>query len=188
MQSRHSSSPSKSAHSTYSMHKGTGPIQRKRKPHNQSPTEASKKRRIARNPSEAQSGQGLRDGMVPSKETLPATSCYPALQCVLHSQHVLCCVAFINHCALQDLLNDSSLHLLWRRARKQQQPCKQRIGKLADQWTQRCHLCLHTWPQSACCPCCLSMLLCMQPLCSPSCFAITSSHTVMHNDNCVFAA
>lgn len=51
------------------MHKGTGPV-RKRKPHNQSPTEASKKRRIARNPSEAQSGQGLRDGIVPSKNTL----------------------------------------------------------------------------------------------------------------------
>ena len=58
------------------MHKGTGPVQRKRKPQNQSPTEPSKKRRIARNPSEAHSGQGLRDGMVPSKNTLVAILLY----------------------------------------------------------------------------------------------------------------
>ena len=31
--------------------------------------------------------------------------------------------------------------------------------------------------------CLLSMLLCMQPYAAPSCFAFTSSQTVMHNDN-----
>ncbi|KAL0030908.1 hypothetical protein WJX79_000471 [Trebouxia sp. C0005] len=63
--SRASSSSSKSAHSTYSMHKGSGPAQRKRKPHNQSSNDQPKKRRIIRNVSEVQSGPGLRDGIVP---------------------------------------------------------------------------------------------------------------------------
>lgn len=71
LQRQNSSSSSKSAHSTYSMHKGAGPVQRKRKPHNHSPSEPAKKRRIARTPSEVLSGQGLRDGMVPSKNTRP---------------------------------------------------------------------------------------------------------------------
>ena len=49
------------------MHKGTGPVQRKRKPHAQPPNEQSKKRRVARSASEVQSGPALRDGIVPSK-------------------------------------------------------------------------------------------------------------------------
>lgn len=67
MQSRNSSSSSKSARSTYSMHKGSGPVQRKRKPQSQSPNDQCKKRRIIRTASEVQSGPGLRDGIVPSK-------------------------------------------------------------------------------------------------------------------------
>ena len=51
------------------MHKGSGPAQRKRKPHNQSSNDQSKKRRIIRNVSEVQSGPGLRDGVVPSKSS-----------------------------------------------------------------------------------------------------------------------
>lgn len=47
------------------MHKGSGPVQRKRKPHNQSPNEQCKKRRVIRNGSEVQSGPGLREGVVP---------------------------------------------------------------------------------------------------------------------------
>lgn len=47
------------------MHKGSGPAQRKRKPHNQSSHDQPKKRRIIRNVSEVQSGPALRDGIVP---------------------------------------------------------------------------------------------------------------------------
>lgn len=147
LQSRNSSSSSKSAHSTYSMHKGTGPVQRKRKPHNQSPTEPSKKRRIARNPSEAQSGQGLRDGMVPSKNTLLATLLYIGFRIF-----GLSLAGYQYDChdrAVQDSLNDSSLRLPWRRARKQQQPYKQRIGKPVVKWIQRCAHIQECWPNSA---------------------------------------
>lgn len=135
LQSRNSSSSSKSAHSIYSMHKGTGPVQRKRKPLNQSPTEPSKKRRIARNPSEAQSGQGLRDGMVPSKNTHLATLLYN--ESSILGLLLPCHQYFDNQHAVQDSLSDSSLRLQWRRARKQQQPYKQKIGKPVVSWIQR---------------------------------------------------
>ena len=63
------------------MHKGSGPVQRKRKPQSQSPNDQSKKRRIARSASETQSGQGLRDGILPS-ERIP----YVLLACAYHSE------------------------------------------------------------------------------------------------------
>ena len=131
LQRHNSSSSSKSAHSTFSMHKGAGPAQRKRKPHSQSPSEPAKKRRIARTPSEVQSGQGLRDGMVPSKYTRPqrVRECRRPVRC--------CRTVFTCPNLLQGLLRDSSLRSLWRRARKQQLLYKQRTGKPANRWTHR---------------------------------------------------
>lgn len=74
------------------MHKGSGPVQRKRKPHNQSPNEQCKKRRVIRNGSEVQSGPGLREGVVPSKCTVTAwavMSFAVKLECYCTCQMVL---------------------------------------------------------------------------------------------------
>ena len=65
------------------MHKGSGPAQRKRKPHNQSSNDQPKKRRIIRNVSEVQSGPGLRDGIVPSKSSKLITELHKLLFCVV---------------------------------------------------------------------------------------------------------